>query len=283
MKKLMERFLIFFIGLPLVVCLILLLPYRNHLALNIAVIVFTALGSAEFAGMLKKKNYPIAPVEAGILGALVPLGITLTVSFGANPLVVPAAFLTGISWPLVSRVFSPARKLPDILLFTTAAFSVVIYPGFFMSWIIMMAALPQANLVILIFVLMVIADDSAAWAVGMLFGRGNRNIIAVSPNKSIAGFTGGLTASMVIGLGAVLLIPQAFVVRHIPAIPSGIILGLLSGIAAALGDLAESALKRSSQIKDSGGLIPGRGGILDSIDSIAMAAPVYYGLYRLLF
>jgi phosphatidate cytidylyltransferase len=184
---------------------------------------------------------------------------------------------------LVSRVFSPSRKVPDILFFILAAFAVLIYPGVFMLWIIRMTLLPQASLVILIFLLMVIADDSVAWAVGMLFGGGNRNIIPVSPNKSIAGFIGGLAASTMIGLGAALWVPQAFNAQLIPAIPSGIILGLLSGVAAALGDLAESALKRSSNIKDSGALIPGRGGILDSIDSIAMAAPIYYGLYRLLF
>jgi phosphatidate cytidylyltransferase len=192
-------------------------------------------------------------------------------------------FTLGVSWPLVSRVFSSSRKLPDILTFILAAFAVIIYPGIFMLWIIRMALFPRASLVILIFLFMVFANDSAAWAVGMLFGKGNRNIIPVSPNKSVAGFIGGLTASILIGLGAALLIPEVFKARIIPAVPSGIILGFLSGIAAALGDLAESALKRSSSIKDSGTLIPGRGGILDSIDSIAMAAPVYYGLYRLLF
>jgi phosphatidate cytidylyltransferase len=283
MKKLIERFLIFFIGLPLLICLVLLLPQKNHIALNSLVVLFTALGSVEFAEMLKKKNYPITRLEAGILGALPPLGMTIVVSFGGYFLIVPALFILGVSWPLISRTFSPSRKVPDILFFILAAFAVLIYPGVFMLWIIRMTLLPQASLVILIFLLMVIANDSAAWAVGILFGGGNRNIIPVSPNKSIAGFIGGLTASTMIGLGASLLIPQAFNAQLIPPIPSGIILGLLSGIVAALGDLAESALKRSSNIKDSGALIPGRGGILDSIDSIAMAAPIYYGLYRLLF
>ncbi|MDR2631764.1 MAG: phosphatidate cytidylyltransferase [Spirochaetaceae bacterium] len=283
MKKLTERLLIFFIGLPLLIAVVLFLPYKNHVVLNIMVVLVTALGSAEFAGMLKKKDFPINQLEAGILGALIPLGMTIAVSFEIGLPVVPASVILAVSWPLVSRVFSASAKLPDVLLFATAIFSVIIYPGFFMLWIIRMALLSRAASVILVFLLMVIADDSAAWAAGMLFGRKNRNIIPASPNKSIAGFIGGLTASVLIGLGAALLMPQVFAAQHIPAIPSGLILGFLSGIAADLGDLAESALKRSSHVKDSGTLIPGRGGVLDSIDSIAMAAPVYYWLYRVLF
>jgi phosphatidate cytidylyltransferase len=283
MKKLIERLLIFFIGLPLVICLVVFLPYKNHVVLNIMVVLVTALGSVEFAGMLNKKNCPINRLEAGILGALVPLGMTAAVSFGSTIPVIPISFMLAVSWPPVSRIFSASGKLPDILLFIAAGFSVIIYPGFFMIWIIRMTLLPQAIPVILIFLLMVFANDSAAWAVGILFGRKNRNIIPASPNKSIAGFIGGLLASVLVGLGAALLLPGAFSAQHIPAIPSGLILGFFAGIAAALGDLAESVLKRSSQIKDSGNLIPGRGGVLDSIDSIAMAAPVYYWLYRGLF
>jgi phosphatidate cytidylyltransferase len=64
---------------------------------------------------------------------------------------------------------------------------------------------------------------------------------------------------------------------------AGILLSFVSGLAGTLGDLGESAMKRSADIKDSGTIIPGRGGILDTVDSIALAAPVYYGLYRLLF
>ena len=283
MNKIIERFLIFFIGLPLVVCLVLFLPQRNHLALNGVVTLLSALGSAEMAGMLKRKGSPLSPVEAGILGGLFPLAMTATVCFGINPLFVPGIVMLAVSWLLVSRTFVPVEKLEGFLPLVAAGFSVLIYPGFFLVWIIRMALHPQGRLMMLIFLLTVIAFDSSAWAVGMLFGRGNRNIIPASPNKSVAGFVGGLAASTLLGLGAVRLMPETFTPRYIPGIPSGIILGGLSGIAAAFGDLAESALKRSCGIKDSGTLIPGRGGVLDSIDSIAMAAPVYYVLYRLLF
>jgi phosphatidate cytidylyltransferase len=108
-------------------------------------------------------------------------------------------------------------------------------------------------------------------------------VIKASPNKSIAGFAGGLAASMAIGVGASCFLPAAFAANALPAPLVGLLLGLLTGVAACIGDLGESAMKRSAQIKDSGTLMPGRGGILDSIDSICFAAPVYYLVYRLLF
>jgi phosphatidate cytidylyltransferase len=138
-------------------------------------------------------------------------------------------------------------------------------------------------MVILVFLLMVFANDSLAWAAGMLFGKGNRGIIAASPNKSIAGFIGGLIAAVLAGIGGAYFLPGAFVSRYLHPVFAGGLLGFLTGAAGSLGDLAESALKRSSGIKDSGALIPGRGGVLDSIDSVALAAPVFYVAYRVFF
>jgi phosphatidate cytidylyltransferase len=146
-----------------------------------------------------------------------------------------------------------------------------------------MTLFPEASKVLLIFLLLVCANDSVAWAAGILFGRGNRGIVPASPNKSIAGFAGGLIASIAVNIGAVYFFPHIFVPDQIPALPSGILLGLFCGIAVVLGDLAESLIKRSCGVKDSGFIIPGRGGILDSIDSIALTAPVFYVLYRFFF
>ncbi len=60
-------------------------------------------------------------------------------------------------------------------------------------------------------------------------------------------------------------------------------IGLFTSLAAIAGDLIESVLKRACQVKDSGRLIPGRGGVLDSIDSILIAAPIFYISYTFLF
>jgi phosphatidate cytidylyltransferase len=283
MKKIVQRLLLFVISLPLVSVLVVFLPHLNYMAVNIVVVVLVSLGAFEFAAMLNKKGTAISRAEALVLGALPPAAMTVVISFGVNFLVFPFVLMAAFSWLFLSRVFAPPDALNDSLDRIIAGFAVMIYPGFFMLWIILMARLLHADMVILGFFFIVVACDSVAWATGMLFGKNNRGIISVSPNKSIAGFIGGFAASVLMGLGAVHVFPDAFTSRVLPSPWAGIILGFVSALAASLGDLAESVLKRSSRIKDSGDFIPGRGGVLDSIDSIAMAAPVFYGFYRLLF
>ncbi|MDR3115461.1 MAG: phosphatidate cytidylyltransferase [Treponema sp.] len=283
MKKLIQRLLLFVIGLPLVIGIVVFLPYKHHLAVNLLVLILSALGAGEFAVLLKKKHKPIDPREAAILGAVNPLAVTLRVSFDLQAQIMPGMFILGASWFLVSRIFAGEDKLKDVTDRVAAGWAVLVYPGLFMAWIIKMSRLAHADRVLLIFLLMVIANDSVAWAAGMLWGKGNQGIIHASPHKSVAGFIGGLTASIIVGLGAVFLIPEAFSSDRVPSVWAGMVLGLISGVAACLGDLGESALKRSVNMKDSGALMPGRGGVLDSIDSISLAAPVYYVSYWFLF
>jgi phosphatidate cytidylyltransferase len=283
LKAPISRLAIFFIGLPLIAFIVLGLPQYKHLALNITAILFSALGAVEFAGILRKKNLKLPRGEAAVLGAAAPAAMTAAVSFDAPELAVPAALAVAVSWILVSRVFSPEKDLDGYLGRAAAGFAVLVYPGLFMGWIVRLGPLPRADIVILAFLLIVFANDSLAWAAGMLFGGKNRGIIPASPNKSAAGFIGGLSASALVGMGAAYFFPAAFQPRHLPALPAGLILGLAAGIAASLGDLGESALKRSAGVKDSGSLIPGRGGVLDSIDSLSLAAPVFYLAFRLFF
>jgi phosphatidate cytidylyltransferase len=283
MTKLIQRLLIFLIGLPLGLGIVLFLPQRNHLASNIGLIILSALGAVEFAGFLKKKHNAIGPLESAILGMSAPVAMTLVVSFGAVDHLIFLAFILGAFWLLVSRVFSSEDQLKDTINRVSAGFSVMFYPGIFIAWFIKMNQWPQAGPIVFMFLLIVVANDSAAWAAGMLFGKGNQGVIPASPHKSIAGFTGGFVISMLLGLGAAFFIPEVFSSNRLPSPVAGIILGLLSAAAGNLGDLAESALKRSADMKDSGTIIPGRGGVLDTIDSICLAAPVYYFSYWFLF
>ncbi|MDR1430425.1 MAG: phosphatidate cytidylyltransferase, partial [Spirochaetaceae bacterium] len=256
---------------------------RHHLAANILVTLLAAAGAQEYAAMLRRKDHELNPVEAAVFGAMGPAAATLQVSFAWSGETIAASLVLSAGWFLVSRVFSAEKDIEKALGRISGGFSIVMYPGFFLVWIIRMALFPDAAKVILIFLLIVCSGDSVAWAAGMILGRGNRGVVIASPNKSVAGFIGGFAASLLVSLGAILAFPGLFYTAKLPPLLAGAILGLATGAAAALGDLAESVLKRSVNIKDSGNLIPGRGGVLDSIDSIALAAPVFYCLYRLFF
>ncbi len=114
----------------------------------------------------------------------------------------------------------------------------------------------------------VFSCDTGAYAVGTLFGR-HRLWPAVSPKKTWEGLAGGLIASA--GVSALLagpLVPGLGLAR-------GALLGLAAGVASQLGDLVESRLKRVAGAKDAGGVIPGHGGVLDRLDSLIFAAPIF--------
>ncbi|MCL2601405.1 MAG: phosphatidate cytidylyltransferase [Treponema sp.] len=284
MSKLFKRLIVFFVGTPALLSIVLFLPYYNHLALNLVTIAFSILGALEFRAILAHKNLNISVPHTIALGALSPVAWTIAVTFGiTNRHLAPCIFIAGGLWLLISRVFSSQEKLDGYISRITAGFSVMVYPGLFMAWIVKMTQFNNAGFVILIYFLIVLLNDSFAWVFGVLFGKNNRGFVAASPNKSLSGFAGGLLMSIAIGIGAVALLPSLFTSAVMPSAFAGAVLGFVSGVAATLGDLCESAIKRSAGVKDSGTLILGRGGALDSIDSLAFAAPVYYMLYNLLF
>ncbi|MFM2485853.1 phosphatidate cytidylyltransferase [Celerinatantimonas yamalensis] len=123
--------------------------------------------------------------------------------------------------------------------------------------------------------LLVWSADSGAYFAGRRFGR-NKLAVRVSPKKTVEGLLGGLVAAMLVCLLLLGLIPA---VRG----NAWVIVGasLLTALASVLGDLFESMLKREAGIKDSGALLPGHGGILDRIDSLTAALPVFTLCYLL--
>lgn len=283
LKNIIDRLLVFVIGLPLTLASVFLFPWYNHLILNILVTVFSAFGALEFADMLRKKKPGPRKIEALIYGGLPPLATTLYVSLDRAGWLPAAAVLLCAASALIICAFSSAEKLEEAAGRLTACISVIIYPGSFLACIILMSVFSHSTELIIVFLCTVLINDASAWLFGMLFGRRNRGFVAASPNKSVAGFIGGFLGSMVLCVASSLLWPEIFAAARFSAITSGIILGLTTGLAATTGDLAESALKRGSGIKDSGFIIPGRGGILDSVDSISFAAPIFLIVYNALF
>jgi len=112
--------------------------------------------------------------------------------------------------------------------------------------------------------------------VGALFvGRsaGSRPLSAASPNKTIEGLVGGMVVALLAGVALGAIGPAPF-----DSPVEGLKIGLVAALAAPLGDLAESLIKRDLGIKDMGTLLPGHGGVMDRLDSLLPTAPVAYVL-----
>jgi phosphatidate cytidylyltransferase len=123
------------------------------------------------------------------------------------------------------------------------------------------------------------AGDTAALYVGRSFGR--HKLSALSPNKTWEGSIASVAGSILAGLGVVYLgealSTRGNTVLHIlEPVWQSILLAVIINVAAQLGDLLESAVKRGAGVKDSGTILPGHGGVLDRIDALLIAAPVLW-------
>jgi len=124
-------------------------------------------------------------------------------------------------------------------------------------------------LMMFVFVL-VWAADIGAYFFGRKFGK-NKLAPKVSPGKSVEGLLGGLAVSLLIGL----LLKNLVGLNELSIVQALIIFSIVV-LFSVLGDLSESLFKRSSGVKDSSQLLPGHGGILDRIDSLTAAVPIYF-------
>ena len=137
-------------------------------------------------------------------------------------------------------------------------------------------SVPSGALLLMLPLLVTWASDIGAYAVGRTMGK-HKLIPLVSPGKTVEGAIGGLIASVLVAwaFGNGVLRPAAQL--GFKWYPWGLILfGVVVSIAAQVGDLAESLLKREAGVKDSSRILPGHGGILDRLDSLFFVLPVSY-------
>lgn len=182
-------------------------------------------------------------------------------------LIVPsllATLIAIISVPLVSRA-----PLEQSLRDGAMTLFGVLYLGLTLGPLSMTRMLPQGEWLIFFLLLVTWASDTGAYYVGTLYGR-HRLAPTISPKKSYEGLVGGV-------IGAII---ASYIIRwwFLPEL-SGLdclVLGILLTITGLWGDLTESAMKRSVGIKDSGGILPGHGGMLDRLDSLLFTAPAFY-------
>jgi phosphatidate cytidylyltransferase len=140
--------------------------------------------------------------------------------------------------------------------------------------------LPNGPSLVVFLLCVVWAGDIAAFYVGRAWGR-HKMAPTLSPNKSWEGALGSIAGSLLItgvllGLAHLLQLHDSALLSYPEDIWYWMTLAVVVNIAAQVGDLAESALKRSAGVKDSGSLLPGHGGVLDRIDALLLAAPALW-------
>ncbi len=118
------------------------------------------------------------------------------------------------------------------------------------------------------------ANDVFAYAFGRLFGK-KKILPNISPSKTIAGSFGGLFGTC---LFSYLLLHHSL---NLTGITMAIVIGLLCSLSGQCGDFFASMIKRTAQVKDSGSIMPGHGGVLDRLDGLYLVAPTFYAIYYL--
>ncbi|MBI3087771.1 MAG: phosphatidate cytidylyltransferase [Candidatus Omnitrophica bacterium] len=204
--------------------------------------------------------------EPGYLPALVPAeGATLL------------SWAWDIFWPLTIviiflRQFTRQNTFEALSGLATTLFGLAYIAGLLSYLFYIRTFRPHDGAWLLLFLILVTKmGDAGAFGIGNLIGR-HTLLPRISPRKTIEGFVGGVLLSALTATLATPMVGQLHGSRL-----AGCLVGLILGLYGQLGDLAESLIKRDCQVKDSGRLLPGLGGVLDVLDSLIFTAPLFYG------
>jgi phosphatidate cytidylyltransferase len=265
MNPLVSRIAVALIGLPLV----LLALWAGGWWLFALVLPAALLALHELFAMTK----PLRPIPlagyAGIAGLLVALqeGDLAWATAALLGTLALAFLLKGLASTLGSATVSVA-----VTVLGTA------WIGFGLGCVLLLRDTPEFGFVVSLAVLLAIfADDTAAYFGGRALGR-HKLAPAISPGKTWEGFVFGTLAAVLVVFVVLYEDRDAFL-----TIGESLLLGVVVALAAPLGDLFESMLKRDMGVKDSGRLLAGHGGVLDRIDAILFAFPAaFFAVYAFL-
>jgi phosphatidate cytidylyltransferase len=288
--ELLKRVLTAMVLIPLVLLLILRAP--------VSVLAFVAgvVALAAIHELLKlSEGYAIQPlrIPTYIFSAL--FFVAIAVHPGLTDLLSTSAFTylalsAAVLSPFVFLAFAMTRdQLASSFPAAMVASFAFVYVALPMATLVQLREQWRGSFLLLYLLLLVWAGDIFAYFVGKPFGR-HRMSPRVSPNKTWEGAAASVIASVAVGilmfhyaqpissalLRAHLIERQAGVFGEMPLLPI-IMLSIVLNIAAQLGDLVESLIKRGAGAKDSGAILPGHGGMLDRIDALLFAAPVLWG------
>lgn len=252
--------------IPVVVAAIL---FFDRLWFGVAFGIIAALGAWEWARLSGIQNGLAVSAYVFLVTSL--MGICFV--YINQPWIETIILLAVMWWLLVLILIITVQKqalsLPASRPLKLLAGLLVLIPAWLSLLLLRESWSVARELVLYLFILIWLAD-SAAYFTGRRFGK-TRLCSRISPGKTVAGVYGALFSSIVLALGYAL-------VNNVQGIEITIfiIICLITVLMSVIGDLMVSMMKRAANLKDSGQLLPGHGGVLDRIDSLTAAAPVFY-------
>lgn len=250
-------------GAVLIILIVASILWNKYL-FGIVFAVITALAIFEFHRLTNQQKGVCVNPTVAIIGALLLFASSFLYASGILPTIV---YLTYLFFAVVVFIAELYRKkeqpIHNWAYFFLGQFFVAL-PFSLLNFILFV---PSYQPIVLLAVFVTIwVNDTGAYLVGMTFGK-HRLFERISPKKSWEGFVGGAVFALISGYVFSLFIPEISLLEWF--IFSEIIV-----VFGTFGDLTESLLKRTLNVKDSGNIIPGHGGILDRFDSMLLAAPI---------
>lgn len=252
-------------GFALAAVTIWALYWGGPLAFSVEVAFFIGLGLYEFFELMKKTGIPVSPFFGIAMGLVIPSVVYL--QYGATQSGEVLFLVTGCFVLFVLKFF----RAPDPRALEGVALTLfgILYVSWFLSFLIKIRFLEGGVLWVTYLIAVTKFADIGAFFVGSLLGR-HPLIPHISPKKSVEGLVGGFAASAAVSAGFGPYLPVELSLAHL------LVMGVLIAAVGLVGDLSESLMKRFANAKDSGGLLPGMGGVLDAADSVLFTAPIFY-------
>ena len=245
--------------------------FKTDIGFGCLAIIVCGVGLYEFYNIASKNGFSPFRISGICIGIWLFISYWLTVRKDAD--VIQHFFrhetvIVLIFWLFLIQAF--ARSTKDAIKNISVTLFGVLYVSFLLSYAIALRYLNYGTSVLVMVLLVSKFGDIGGYLLGKKFGK-HKLAKVISPNKTIEGACFSLSFSVLIAV-IFNLIPQTRVI----SIPWAVLFGLIVGFSAMMGDLAESLLKRDSNVKDSSNIVPAFGGALDVIDCLLVSMPVAY-------
>jgi len=244
------------IGIPILLGVL----YLGGIYWQSLIILLAGIALLEYFSMMQNKGFSPIVIPAYIILVVLLFRVQLSQSLSG-------LFFMGLFLMILALViWYPRFSLNDMVFSFFGAF----YIGYFLSFAQALTELGKAFPYILLVFVMTWASDVGGYLFGMLWGK-NKLAPQLSPGKTWEGAVGGVVLSIILAL----IYSYLFKIQNLNLVYT-ILLGFSASVAAQVGDLLESSIKRYFGVKDSGRIIPGHGGVLDRFDSFMLVLPMVY-------